>query len=66
MQAVTKFSNEAGRLLSRELSARYIAISTRNLDYLRAAGKIGFVQIGRRVLFSREDLDRFIEARKIL
>jgi len=57
-------SNEAG-LLSREQSAKRLEISTRNLDYLRKAGKLPFIQIGRRILFAPIDLQEFIETRRI-
>jgi excisionase family DNA binding protein len=58
------YSNESG-LLTRAQAARYLTISPRNLDYLRAAGTMPFIQIGRRVLFSRLDLDQFVESRKV-
>jgi excisionase family DNA binding protein len=52
-------------LLSREQAARRLGISTRNLDYLREAGRLSFIQIGRRVIFSPTDLDQFIQMRRI-
>jgi excisionase family DNA binding protein len=64
MQVQATFNNEAC-LLSREHAARFLLISTRNLDYLREAGKLPFVRIGRRVGFLRQDLEQFVEARRV-
>jgi excisionase family DNA binding protein len=64
MQTAANSSNESD-LLSREQAAKRLGISARNLSYLRDAGKLPFIQIGRRVLFSPLDLERFIEARKV-
>jgi excisionase family DNA binding protein len=64
MQAQANSSNEVD-LLSREQAAKRLGISARNLSYLRDAGKLPFIQIGRRILFSPLDLDQFIEARKV-
>lgn len=52
-------------LLSREHAARQLGISTRNLDYLREAGRLPFIRIGRRVVFSPVDLEQFIASRKV-
>jgi excisionase family DNA binding protein len=53
-------------LLSREQAAKRLGISTRNLDYLRDAGKLPFIQISRRVVFSPIDLEQFIESRRVV
>jgi excisionase family DNA binding protein len=52
-------------LLSREQAAKRLNISTRNLDYLREAGRLPFIRIGRRVVFSPMDLEQFTEAQKV-
>jgi hypothetical protein len=52
-------------LLSREQAARFLLISIRNLDYLREARRLPFVQIGRRVCFLRHDLELFIQNRRV-
>jgi excisionase family DNA binding protein len=57
-------SNESG-LLTRAQAAKYLKISARNLDYLRAMGRMPFIQIGRRVLFSQKDVDQFIHAHRV-
>lgn len=64
MQSLESNTN-AAQMLSREDAARFLLISTRNLDYLREAGKVPFVQIGRRVGFLRQDLEQFIETRRV-
>ena len=60
MQEQANFRSDAN-LLSREQAAKRLGISTRNLDYIREDGRLPFIQIGRRVVFSPLDLDRFIE-----
>lgn len=64
MQLLESNPNDAF-LLSREQAARFLLISTRNLDYLREAGQLPFVRIGRRVGFLRQDLDQFIQHRRV-
>ena len=53
-------------LLSREQAAKALGICGRNVDYLREAGKLPFVRIGRRVLYAPADIEHFIESRKVL
>jgi excisionase family DNA binding protein len=64
MQMLESTTNDV-HMLNREEAARFLLISTRNLDYLREAGKLPFVRIGRRVGFLRHDLERFVEARRV-
>jgi len=64
MRMLANYTRESD-LLSREQAANRLGISTRNLDYLREAGRLPFIQIGRRVVFSPLDLERFIEARRV-
>jgi hypothetical protein len=61
----TSVDSECAVLLSREQAARHLGISTRNLDYLREAGRITFIQIGRRVVFSPLDLSQFVQAHRV-
>ena len=53
-------------LLSREQAAKRLGISTRNLDYLRGARKLPYIQISRRVVFSPLDLEQFIDSRRVV
>ena len=64
MQTQHTSSNDAG-LRSREQSAKQLNISTRNLDYLLAAGDLPYIKIGRRILLDPQDLQKFIAARKV-
>ena len=52
------------RLLSVKEASLYLGISTWTIRSLGWNGEIPEVKIGRRVLFDREDLDRFIENSK--
>jgi len=63
---VLSIHSDHGALLSREQAARHLGISTRNLDYLRQAGRLPFIQIGRRVVFSPIDIRQFIENRRVV
>jgi excisionase family DNA binding protein len=63
--AESSIHNDQPGLLSREQAARHLGISTRNLDYLREAGRLPFVQIGRRVVFVPADLEHFVQSRRI-
>lgn len=49
------------RGLSREDAARYVGISTDKLDQLGRAGVIPRVCIGRRVVYDRAALDRWLD-----
>lgn len=49
------------RLLPYAGAATYLGISLRAMKQLAADGKVPKTTIGHRVLFDREDLDRFIE-----
>ncbi len=47
-------------LLTQEEAARTLRISKTSLWRLRARGKIRAIQIGKKVLFRLEDLEKFI------
>jgi len=55
----------AARFLSPVTSARYCGMSRRTMDYLKAEGKLPFVKVGKRILFDRADLDRFMLSRRV-
>ena len=56
--------SHARRLLSVKEAAAYLSVSVWTVRGLGWSGEIPEVKIGRRVLFDREDLDRFIERSK--
>jgi excisionase family DNA binding protein len=64
MQAQANIGNKTD-LLSREQAAKRLGISARNLVYLQEHGSLPHIRIGRRVLFSPLDLERFIESRRV-
>ena len=47
-------------LLNKKEASQYCKISVETLDRYKARGKLGFVQIGKRCLFTKELLDEFI------
>ena len=53
-------------LLSRVESAEYLRVSTRTLDYKIASGEIARIKIGRRVLVSIQELNRYVEDNTVL
>ena len=55
----------AESLLSEPEAARLLGISARTLWSLRKSGAISVIRIHSRVLYSHEDLERFIAANRI-
>ena len=55
----------AKRLLNDREASRYLGICPRTLWSLRQAGEISVVRIKRSVKFDIQDLDAFIERRKV-
>jgi len=49
------------KLLTRKETAKYLRLGISTIDKLLATKTIKPVRLGRRVLFRKEDLDRFIE-----
>jgi len=49
------------KLLTRKETARYLRLGISTVDKMLAQKTIKPVRLGRRVLFRKEDLDRFIE-----
>jgi len=45
-------------------AAKYLRVSPRTLWTSKKSGKIAFVQLGRKVFYRREALDRFIAERE--
>ena len=58
MENTQKFS---GDYLSKEEAREYTSLSLRSLDYARERGEVPFYKKGKRVLFKRADLDRWLE-----
>ncbi len=54
----------AQRLLTLREAARYLGLSTWTIRELIWRGEILRVRISRKILIDRDDLDRYIEARK--
>ena len=48
-------------LLNKKSAAEYLGISIESLDKRKDNGQLGFVLIGRRVLFTQALLDQFVE-----
>lgn len=47
---------------TRAEAANYTRLSLRSIDYARERGELRAFRVGKKVLFAREDLDRFIRA----
>jgi len=47
-------------LLTRELAAYYLSMSLRELDELRARGELIPIGDGKRIKFTRAELDRYV------
>jgi excisionase family DNA binding protein len=62
---ILESSTDGALMLSRDQAARFLLISTRNLDYLRESGRLPFVRIGRRIGFIRQDLEQFVQERRV-
>lgn len=46
--------------LTKELARLYTSLSPRTLEYAVAKGQLRAYRVGKRILFAREDLDRFV------
>ena len=44
----------------------YLRISKRTLDKLMKTGDLPYIKLARRVLFKREDVDAFLETKRIV
>ena len=61
-----KFNNSKRRgALTRSEAAKYLAISIRSLDNLLSAGEIPRVKIGRKTVVRVDDLDNFLNRKKV-
>lgn len=49
--------------LTKDAARTYTSLSPRLLDYAVAQGRLRAFRVGKRVLFSREDLDEFVRQR---
>jgi hypothetical protein len=52
-------------LSTREETAKILRIAVSTLDHLSAARKIGFTRLGRRCYYSPEDIEQFVESRRV-
>ena len=50
-------------ILTKNEVAKYLQISERQIDYLRQAGELPYVKIGRSVRFRLEDVEEFLKRR---
>ena len=58
----TNESTEPAALLDEREAARYLGgVSAKHLFNLRKRGELPYVQVGRRIMYSRAALDRWIE-----
>ena len=61
----TAHDGPVGPLLSLEEAAEYLAIAPRTLRTLVALGRLPVIKVTeRRIAFSRDDLDRYIDSRR--
>ena len=51
--------------LTKETAKFYTGLSPRTLEYAVSGGRLRAFKVGKRVLFAREDLDRFIRQRQV-
>jgi excisionase family DNA binding protein len=49
---------------TKEAAKLYTSLSQRTLEYAVSRGKLRAFKVGKRVLFAKEDLDRFIRQRE--
>ena len=61
----TGAASSAPHLLKRREAAKRLAISERKLDELAASGEIRRVKIGTAVRFEPQDLQAYIESKKV-
>ena len=53
--------------MTREEAARYLGVQPRTLEIWATTGRynLPYIRVGRRVQYSKSDLDRFLQAKKI-
>ena len=56
---------ENSPLLEREEAAKFLRLSLRKLDDIKVSGKIDFVKVGRKTLYTELALKNFIEANTV-
>jgi excisionase family DNA binding protein len=49
---------------TKDAAKAYTNLSSRTLEYTVAEGKLRAFRVGKRVLFAREDLDRFVRQKQ--
>lgn len=62
IQQVTQRFEFAPKLMSKDIAAFYLSMSTRDIDRLRESGHITPVGDSKRVKFLKEDLDAYAES----
>jgi excisionase family DNA binding protein len=50
--------------LTKDAARAYTSLSPRTLEYAVSEGKLRAFKVGKRVLFAKEDLDRFIRQKQ--
>jgi excisionase family DNA binding protein len=53
------------RLMNTKRAAAYLGLSVSSLQHLKHRGKIPFVQINRRVMYDRAELEKWIGLRRV-
>ena len=61
----TLSNRKIDKVLTTKETCKYLHVSNRSLQIYRDRGNIEFIQIGRKVLFRTEDLDKFLEQHHI-
>jgi excisionase family DNA binding protein len=60
---MTRTTHEQG-YYTKESAKFYTGLSQRTLEYAVSEGKLRAFKVGKRVLFAKEDLDRFVRQRQ--
>jgi excisionase family DNA binding protein len=60
MTITSPYQTFAPALMTRDVAAYYLSASVREVDYLRADGKLRAVGAGKRVKFRKTDLDAYL------
>lgn len=52
-------------LLTKAETGEYMRVSLATIDRLMKTRQLPFIKLGKRVLFKKADVDRFLESRKV-
>lgn len=53
------------KLLTKQETVEYLRISMNTLYRLMKSGELPYIKLERKVLFKKEDIDKFIESKRI-